>query len=71
MIKSSEAYQKAIVADGRRMYVKAVVDIIDPDIVQGDVSGSEQQEGISRPEQLWDKKFESTASYQSVERRRC
>ena len=53
------------------MYVKAVVDIIDPDIVQGDVSGSEQQEGISRPEQLWDKKFESTASYQSVERRRC
>lgn len=67
MIKSSEAYQKAIVADGRRMYVKAVVDIIDPDIVQGDVSGSEQQEGISRPEQLWDKKFESTASYASME----
>ena len=67
MIKSSEAYQKAIVADGRRMYVKAVVDIIDPDIVQGDVSGSEQQEGISRPEQLWDKKFENTASYASME----
>lgn len=67
MIKSSEAYQKAIVADGRRMYLKAVIDIIDPDIVQGDVSGSEQQEGISRPEQLWDKKFESTANYASME----
>lgn len=67
MIKSSEAYQKAIVADGRRMYLKAVIDIIDPDIVQGDVSGSEQQEGISRPEQLWDKKFEHTANYASME----
>ncbi len=67
MIKSSEAYQKAIVADGRRIYVKAVIDIIDPDIVQGDVSGSEQQEGISRPGQLWDKKFESTANYASME----
>lgn len=67
MIKSSEAYQKAIVADGRRMYVKAVIDIIDPDIVQGEVSGSEQQEGISRPGQLWDKKFESTANYASME----
>lgn len=67
MIKSSEAYQKAIVADGRRMYVKAVIDIIDPDIVQRDVSGSEQQEGLSRPEQLWDKKFESTANYASME----
>lgn len=67
MIKSSEAYQKAIEANGRRMYVKAVIDIIDPDIVQGDVSGSEQQEGISRPEQLWDKKFENTANYASME----
>lgn len=67
MIKSSEAYQKAIVADGRRMYLKAVIDIIDPDIVQGDVSGSEQQDGISRPGQLWDKKFESTANYASME----
>lgn len=67
MIKSSEAYRKAIVADGRRMYLKAVIDIIDPDIVQGEVTVSEEQAGISRKEQLWDKRFESTANYASME----
>lgn len=67
MIKSSEAYQEAIVADARRMYVKAVVDIEDPDLTQGEATGSEQEPGISRPEQLWDKKFELTANYASME----
>lgn len=67
MIKSSEAYQEAIVSDGRRMYVKAVVDIEDPDMVQGAVSGSEQEPGISRPMQLWDKEFSLNANYASME----
>lgn len=67
MIKSSEAYQEAITADARRMYVKAVVDVEDPDMVQGEVTGSEQEPGISRPMQLWDKKFELTANYASME----
>ena len=67
MIKSSEAYEKAIVGHPRRMYVKAVVDIEDPDMVQGDVSGSEQEQGISRPLQLWDKEFSVNANYASME----
>lgn len=67
MIESSEEYTKAIVADARRIHVKAVVDIEDPDMVQGDVTGSEQEPGISRPGQLWDKEFEHTANYASME----
>lgn len=67
MIESSDAYKEAIVADGRRIYVKAVVDIEDPDMTQGEVSGSEQEPGISRPGQLWDKNFEHTANYASME----
>lgn len=67
MIESSEAYQEAITADARRIYVKAVVDIEDPDMAQGDVTGSEQEPGISRPEQLWDKEFSLNANYASME----
>lgn len=67
MIECSDAYKEAIVAHNRRMHIKAVVDIEDPDLVQGDVTGSEEEPGISRPEQLWDKKFELTANYGSME----
>lgn len=67
MIESSEAYREAIVADARRMYVKAVVDIEDPDMEQGDISGSEQEPGISQPMQLWDKVFSLNANYASME----
>lgn len=67
MIKASEAYLEAIVAHPRRMYIKAVVDIEDPDMVQGEVSGSEQEPGISRAGQLWDKNFTLDASYAALE----
>ncbi|MBD5130660.1 MAG: hypothetical protein HDT43_12185, partial [Ruminococcaceae bacterium] len=67
MIKSSEMYQEAIVADARRMYVKAVVDIEDPDLVQGEATASEQEPGISRPAQVWDKNFTLDASYAALE----
>ena len=32
MISSTTAYQAAIVGDTRRIYLQAVIDIIDPDI---------------------------------------
>lgn len=67
MIKSSDAYREAITADGRRMYVKAVVDIEDPDLVRGGTSASEQEPGISRPDQVWDKNFNLTANYAGME----
>lgn len=67
MIKSSEAYREAITADARRIYVKAVVDIEDPDMVKGEASGSEQEPDLSRPGQLWDKIFSLNANYVSLE----
>lgn len=67
MIRSGEAYQESITADARRMYVKAVVDIEDPDMTQGAVTGSEQEPGISRPDQVWDKNFNLTANYAGME----
>lgn len=38
MIDSTASYKAAIVADARRMYLKAVIDIIDPDIVVSEVA---------------------------------
>ena len=67
MISVSEAYREAITADARRIYVKAVVDIEDPDMVKGDVSGAEQEPDLSRPGQLWDKVFSLSANYASLE----
>ena len=67
MIESSDAYKEAIVADARRIHIKAVVDIEDPDMVQGDVTACEQEPGISRPEQVWDKIFALNANYASME----
>jgi len=49
------------------MHVKAVVDITDPDLVRGEVSSSEQEPGISRPEQVWDKELSLNARYASLE----
>lgn len=67
MIKSSDAYLDAVTADARRMLVKAVVDIEDPDMVQGAVSGVEQEPEISNIEQMWDKEFSTNANYASME----
>lgn len=54
MLDASTAYQAAITGDVRRIFLKAVIDIIDPDIVYGTVSSS----GVAfvcKPEQLHDK----------------
>jgi hypothetical protein len=57
VLSSTEAYHEAIVGDTRRIYLQAVIDIIDPDIVYGTVDSS----GVSsacRPEQIHDKEME-------------
>lgn len=63
----SDAYKKAVVADVRETYVKAIVDIVSPDMQQGDVAVSAQDLDVARPEQLWDKKFQVDANYASLE----
>ena len=54
MIKTSPTYQAAITADVRRMLIRAVIDIIDPDIVFGAVTSS-GEEYFSQPAQIHDK----------------
>lgn len=56
MIERSAEYAEAIVGDSRRMLLKAVVDIISPDIEYGAVGASSQNK-YSNPEQIHDKDF--------------
>ena len=69
MIKSGQAYHAAITGDARRVLLRAVIDIISPDIVfgAGETSG---QIPWSKPEQLYDKVFGNPAKYATLERDR-
>jgi hypothetical protein len=58
VIDSTNGYQTAVVADARRMLVRAVVDITPPDLVYGDVTG-DSPDALSHPEQVYDKDFEA------------
>ena len=40
MLEATQAYKAAIVGDSRMMLLKAVIEIIDPDITYGSVSSS-------------------------------
>lgn len=66
MIDSSAEYKKAIVGDTRRMIVKAIIDIIDPDIVYGEVAFQSESE-YSRTEELHDKEFGNPPKYATLE----
>ena len=56
MIDSSQAYQAAIVGDSRRVLMKLVIDIIDPDLIYSGVETSGHT-AISKPDQIYDKVF--------------
>lgn len=56
MINATEAYRKAIVGDTRRIYLKSIIDIIDPDMVYG-TTASSGTEDVCIPEQIHDKIF--------------
>lgn len=66
MIKSGQAYHAAITGDARRVLLRAVIDIISPDIVfgAGETSG---QIPWSKPEQLHNKVFGNPAKYATLE----
>ena len=66
MIDYSEAFAAAITADARRILLKAVIDIIDPDITFGaqNASGSALW---SKSGQLLDKEFSSNVKYATLE----
>lgn len=69
MIESTAAYKAAITADARRTLLKAVIDIIDPDIAYGAASFSEAA-SFSKPAQLVNKVMNSDSSYVTLEHNR-
>ena len=66
MIKMGEDYNAAISADSRRTLLKAVIEIIDPDIILGSATSSGAEE-FSKPEQLTDKVMEMSNKYVTLE----
>lgn len=66
MIQTSEAYKEAIVGSPRYMELLAVVDISDPDMSWGTVTGAAQAPW-SKPAQLHDKDFEPPERYATLE----
>lgn len=65
MLSSSAAYQAAITGDVRRILLRAIIDVIDPDIVYGAVDSS-GAESVCIPAQIHDKEFE-LAPYATLE----
>ena len=57
MIDHSNAYTEAIVGDTRRILLRAIIDIIDPEIVYGTASASGEMT-YSKIEQIYDKVFD-------------
>ena len=69
MIKSGQAYHAAITGDARRVLLRAVIDIISPDIVF-QAGGTSGQIAWSNLLQLYDKVFDNPTKYATLERDR-
>lgn len=69
MIKSGQAYHAAITGDARRVLLRAVIDIISPDIVF-QAGGTSGQIPWSNLEQIHDKVFGNPTKYATLERDR-
>ena len=66
MLEISDGYRSAIVGDVRRMLIKAVIDISDPDMTIG-AAGSSGSAPWSKPEQLRDKVLTLDSRYATLE----
>lgn len=66
MIDSTSAFRSAVVGKTRRMYLKAVVDISDPDMELGEVT-SDGLEAWSKGEDLTDKTYDAPPRYATLE----
>lgn len=69
MINKTDAYKQAIVADERRTYVNAVLEIADPDIVYGETTSSGENI-YSKSSQIHDKVFRNDVKYATLEKGR-
>lgn len=66
MIEHSKEYRQAITADARKVYIKAVIDISDPDMVLPDATATSTAPW-TKPEELHDKVMDSPARYITLE----
>lgn len=66
MLDITDGYKHAIVGDVRRMLIKAVIDISDPDMTFGDINSSGSA-SFSKGEQLHDKTMELDSRYATLE----
>ena len=69
MINTTSGYKAAIVADARRIFAKAVIDLISPDITYGTVT-ADAQNAYSKPVQLHNKNFDAPKRYATLEHNR-
>ncbi len=69
MISSSAAYHAAITADSRRILLRAIINIIDPDITYQAATESGEAP-FSQPGQLTDKDLDYGPAYATLERSR-
>lgn len=69
MISSTQQYQTSIVGRSRRIYIRAVIDISDPDMVIDGVTATSEAP-VSKPEELYDHVFENPSRYTTLERNR-
>lgn len=69
MIETSAAYKAAITGDARRTLLKAVIDIIDPDLTY-QKSTSSSEAAFSKKEELHDKNFKIGQQYATLESNR-
>ena len=66
MLEMTDGYRSAIVGDVRQMFIKAMLELIDPDIVYQDSNGSGAAPW-SKPEQLYDKVMATDSRYSTLE----
>lgn len=69
MIESSEAYKSAIVGTDRKIGIKAVIDISDPDLQYEEVT-ADSQAPFCQPEELHDKDLSNPPRYATLEKNR-
>ena len=69
MISSTEQYKTSIVGKSRRIYIKAVVDISDPDMVLPDPTATSTAPW-TKPAELHDKVMDNPARYSTLEANR-
>ena len=69
MIESTQEYKAAVTADARRILLKAVIEIIDPDITYGAVANAAAA-SFAKPEQLINKTMNTEGNYQTLEHNR-